>query len=113
MVRLKWLECNLAQVWSEPNGICEWSAAHEKSPVTEGGASYTRRLGEKRRTRRARNQCAPALRGSAILRLWDTRLFASTSSLTASAHSRERRQRLRRCLQEPGLRAVNSPGPPS
>src|SRR4051812_34064458 len=56
MACLKRLECNLAQVWSEPNGICEWSAAHEKSPVTEGGASYTRRLGEKRRTRRARNE---------------------------------------------------------
>src|SRR3954464_8651172 len=56
MVCLKRLECNLAQAWSEPNGICEWSAAHEKSPVTEGGASYTRRLGEKRRTRRALNQ---------------------------------------------------------
>ncbi len=42
MVCLKRLECNLAQVWSEPNGICEWSAAREKSPIAEGGASYTR-----------------------------------------------------------------------
>jgi len=51
MVCLKRLECNLAQVWSEPNGICEWSAAHEKSPVTEGGAQLpyvrTRRETEK------------------------------------------------------------------
>src|SRR4051794_10495034 len=47
-----------------------------KEPRHGRRGSYTRRLGEKRRTRRARNQFAPALGSSAICGLGDARLLA-------------------------------------
>ena len=45
--------CSLRESW------------HEKAP-SEGGAKWPSLPGGKRRNRRARTQCAPALRGSAI-----------------------------------------------